>query len=169
MASPHEDLRDYNSLYHDFTEAYTSVYGLSREFYPQAKRFVEHTEPELTMIVTKISHSENDKGGPFAYQKLVLYMNNFDDFTLMANKLFADLKVLLEKSDKFMTRLLDIKMNIKSKTNDDARQRYSELIPELDELVNGLKQMPERASGLVMKMKKLETDWEKTKEKIKHP
>ena len=163
MVAPHQ--KDYNSLYHDFTEAYTNVHSLSREFYPQAKRFVEHTEPELTHFVQKISHSESDKGGPFAYQKLVLYMNHFDDFTLMANKLFADLKIMLERSDRFMNRLLDIKMS-QHNSNNETGKCYPELVSELDELVSGLKQMPERATGLVVKMKKLETDWKKTKEKI---
>src|ERR1700722_4280560 len=101
MQSPQQHHTEYNSLYHDFTEAYTSVHSLTRDFYPRAKKFVEHTEPELTKFVDKVSRSESDKGGPLAYQNLVLYMNHFDDFTLMANKLFADLKVLLERSDKF--------------------------------------------------------------------
>ena len=165
MMAPQTNTKDYNSLYHDFTEAYTNVHSLSREFYPQAKRFVEHTEPELNHFVQKISHSESEKGGPFAYQKLVTYMNHFDDFTLMANKLFADLKAMLDRSDRFMNRLLDIKMNTESKHNDTGKN-YPELVPELDELVIGLKQMPERATGLVVKMKKLEADWKKTKEKI---
>lgn len=159
--------KDYNALYHDFTEAYTSVYSLSREFYPQAKKFVEHTEPELSSFVDKISNAENEKGGPIAYQKLVLYMNHFDDFTLMANRLFADLKSVLERSDKFMNRLIELKMSMESKPNDGLSEKnYNELLPELDELVNGLKKMPERATQLALKMKKLEVDWNTTKAKI---
>ncbi len=166
MITPHPTSKNYNSLYRDFTEAYTSVHSLTREFYPMAKRFVEHTEPELNRIVQKISHEESDKGGPLAYQNLVLYMNHFDDFTLMANKLFADLKSLLERSDKFMNRMLDLKLSQPDWNIADAEKYYNELIPELGELVDGLKQMPERAAGLAVKMKKLETDWKKTKEKI---
>ena len=165
IASPQTTTKDYNALYHDFTEAYTSVHSLSGEFYPRAKKFVEHTEPELTSLVHKISHSESEKGGPFAYQKLVAYMNHFDDFTLMANKLFADLKVMLERSDRFMNHLLDLKMNQKY-NGGDLSDSNPELVSELDELVSGLKQMPERATGLVVKMKKLEAEWIKTKEKI---
>jgi hypothetical protein len=166
MISPHQSSKNYNALYHDFTEAYTSVHSLTREFYPMAKKFVEHTEPELSRIVQKISHEESDRGGPLAYQNLVIYMNHFDDFTLMANKLFADLKILLERSDKFMNRMIDLKMKQPDWNITEAEKCYKELIPELGDLVEGLKQMPERANGLVAKMKKLEIDWKKTKEKI---
>ena len=166
MTSPHLQNKDYNSLYHDFTEAYTNVHSLTRDFYPQAKKFVEHTEPELTRFVEKISHSETEKGGPQAYQKLLHYMNHFDDFTLMANKLFGDLKVLLERSDRFMNRMLDLKMSHPDFKINDAESCYKELLPELDELEAGLQQMPERATGLVVKMKTLETDWQKTKAKM---
>ena len=166
MISPQPTSKNYNSLYHDFTEAYTNVHSLTREFYPMAKRFVEHTEPELNRIVQKISNEESEQGGPMAYEKLVLYMNHFDDFTLMANKLFADLKVLLERSDKFMNRMIDLKINQPEWNVTDPEKCYQELIPELGQLVEGLKEMPDRATGLVTKMKKLETDWKKTRDKI---
>jgi hypothetical protein len=166
MITPYQETKNYNTLYHDFTEAYTNVHSLTRDFYPQAKRFVEHTEPELNRIVQKISHTESDSGGPMAYQNLVLYMNHFDDFTLMANKLFADLKKLLERSDKYMNHMLDLKMSQPNWNINDAESCYKELLPELGELVEGLREMPIRATGLLTKMKKLESEWKKTKEKI---
>jgi hypothetical protein len=124
MISPNKAPKEYNSLYHDFTEAYTSVHSLTRDFYPQAKRFVEHTEPELNRIVEKISHTESDRGGPLAYHNLVHYMNHFDDFTLMANRLFADLKTLLERSDKFMNHILELKVSQPEGNISDAEKRY---------------------------------------------
>ena len=166
MTSPQDHYKQYSNLYHDFTEAYTNVHSLTREFYPQAKRFVEHTEPELIRYVDKISHNQSYQGGPFAFEKLVHYMNHFDDFTLMANNLFTDLKTVLEKSDRFMNRLIDIKLKLPKTGSENSDKYYEELMPELTELVTGLKQMPERANGLENKMRKLETDWKKTKEKI---
>jgi len=166
MTSAGDQYKQYTSLYHDFTEAYTHAHSLTREFYPQAKKFVEHIEPELTNYIEKISHGKSEQGGSYSYQKLLHYMNRFDDFTLMANKLFIDLKMGLEKSDNFMTRVIDIKLSKSHINNNPSDQLFIALMPELNELIADLKHFPERANNLETKMKKLESDWQKTKEKI---
>jgi len=166
MISPRDQYKQYTALYHDFTEAYTNVHSLSREFYPKAKNFVEHTEPELTRFVEKISRSQGNQGGSYSYQKLMNYLNHFDDFTLTANKLFTDLKLLLGKSDNFMTRVISIKLNHTSDYEEGSLPHYMELMPELNELIADLKRIPERTANMEAKMKKLENDWIKTKEKI---
>jgi hypothetical protein len=165
MLPAREQYKQYTALYHDFTEAYTNVHSLSREFYPMAKRFVEDTEPELTGFVEKISRGQAAQSGSYSYQNLVNYMNHFDDFTLDANVLFTDLKLLLGKSDNFMTRVIDLKLSHKN-DDDNSLQYFMALMPELSDLITGLKQIPERANSLEEKMKRLENEWSKTKEKI---
>ena len=166
MITSRDQYRHYTALYHDFTEAYNNAQSLTREFYPQAKKFVEHTEPELTRFMKKISSGAGDQGSSYAYQKLIHYVNHFDDFTLSANKLFTDLKQAIEKSDHFMNRLIELKLKHKTETGETPENIYTDLLPELEELTSGLKQIPERAGILDVKMKKLENDWTKTKEKI---
>ena len=166
MTSPQDDIKEYNELYHSFTEAYINVHSLTRDFYPQAKKFVEGIDPELAVFAKKLSGEANKASEPFAYQSLVQYMNHFDDFTLMANKLFSDLKIVLQRSDDFMTRLLDLKMNLNKIEKGTPEELYIGLIPELNELLTALKQIPDRATQLEDRMKHLESDWQKTKEKI---
>jgi len=166
MTSPRDDIKEYNELYHSFTEAYINVHTLTRDFYPEAKKFVERTDPELAMFAEKLAPSIASSGEPMAYQKLVQYINHFDDFTIAANKLFGDLKLVLHRSDEFMTRLLDLKMRLSKTEKENPTQVYVELIPELNELILLLKQIPHRATKLEDKMKNLETDWQKTKQSL---
>jgi hypothetical protein len=167
MTSPRDDIKEYNELYHSFTEAYINVHSITRDFYPQAKRFVEGVDPELAVFAEKLSPNASTEAGPVAYQRLVKYMNHFDDFTLAANKLFADLKKVLHNSDDFMTRLLDLKMNSAKAEKDPLPELYAGLIPELKELITALQLIPDRAAKLEATMKHLENDWQKTKEIIR--
>jgi hypothetical protein len=164
MTSPHDDMKEYKELYHSFTEAYINVHSITRDFYPVAKKFVEHTEPELSGYVEKGSYTPQQN--QIAYQKLVQCINHFDDFTISANKLFGDLKTVLHKSDNFMTRVLDQKISADKAGSATPPQFYTALIPELNLLIACLKQIPERAANLEEKMKQLELDWKKNKEKI---
>ena len=85
---------------------------------------------------------------------------------MMANKLFGDLRLVLRKSDDFMTRLLDLKMKSNKAEKENPSELYISLIPELNELITALKQIPDKAVKLEERMKHLESDWQKTKEKI---
>ena len=163
MIPPDDELRQYNSLYHDFTRAYTDVRSLNRGFYPEALKFVEHTEPELARYVKKLHTREND----LDYQKLSIYLEHFDNFTLLVNKLLVDLKAAMDKSDRFMTRLFELRISTENKEGEDPNLLYIQLMPELSELVTGLKQIPQRAACLEMKMHKLENDWEKAKQQLR--
>jgi len=162
---PSDQDRLYQSLYNDFTVAYVNVHVVRREFYPLAKKLVERTEPELNTYLEKVSGGANQQTNFEAHEQLVRYMGQFDDFTLIANRMFSDLQMMLDKSDAYMNKMLERKTN-PNKPADDPTVFYKELMPELDQLVNGLKQISERAALLESKMQKLETEWEKTKEKI---
>jgi len=166
MTSPVDQYKRYNALYHDFTDAYTNVHSLVGDFCPMIKKFVEQTEPELTRHIENISETMGNEGKPYSYHKLVNYMTHFDDFTLTANKLFVDLRGALQQSDDFMTRLIDLKMNLKKTGDDGSYAPFIALMPELNELITALKPIPERAVALETKKKKLESDWQITKEKI---
>ena len=166
MTSPRDEIKEYNELYHCFTEAYFNAHSLTRDFYPQAKKFVESTDPELALFAEKLSLNAGTGEERSAYQRLVQFLNHFDDFTMMANKLFGDLRLVLRKSDDFMTRLLDLKMKSNKAEKENPSELYISLIPELNELITALKQIPDKAVKLEERMKHLESDWQKTKEKI---
>jgi hypothetical protein len=166
MTPPKEEIKQYSSLYHDFTEAYTNVHVLTREFYPVAKKFVESTEPEINRYVKKISEPNSTGASPRSYQMLLHYMNHFDDFTLNANKLFRELQLVLDKSDGFMIKVLDIKQKMNEQERNEVKEPLLDLMPELNELLTSLKMMPGKAEELETRMRKLQADWNKTKEKF---
>ena len=163
MTSPRDDIKEYNELYHTFTESYINVHSIARDFYPEAKRFVERVDPELAIFAVKLSPDSSIASAQPFHQKLVQYMNHFDDFTVMANKLFADLKKVLNSSDDFMTRLLDMKMNSNKAEKGPPPELYVSLIPELRKLIIALQLIPDRAIKLETRMKNLENDWQETK------
>ena len=162
---PGEQYTQFNALYQEFTVAYINVHVVRREFYLNAKKFVEQTEPELTVSVEKISKSENYQANPFAYQTLVNYLNQFDDFTLTTNKMFSDLQIVLDKSDAYMNKLVERKIDVKNPAP-EPETVYSELIPELNELTTGLKKIGDWATSLETKMNAMQNTWAKTRDAI---
>ena len=163
MIPPQDELKQYSMLYHDFTRAYTNVRLLTRDFYPEAQRFVESTEPELTKYVEKLDKCYEKR---IDYQKLVIYLKHFDEFKVLVNRVLGDLKTALDKGDRFMTRLFELKLALEKKDGEDPNLLYVQLMPELNELVKDLRQIQERAACLEMKMRKLENDWDRAKEKF---
>jgi len=163
MPFPQEPNKQYNTLYHDFTQAYTHVHVLAVEFYPMAKKFVETTEPEIMRYMRKIS---SDQANDNFYHSLLTYTNQFDDFTLAANRLFRDVRSLLTQSDGFMNKMINLKEESQHAAPNELTANYPQLVPELTGLLGELKRVPERATEVESRLKKLERDWLKTKQKI---
>ena len=84
MITPGNTQEQYKTLYHDFTDAYTHLYQMSKELYPTARKFVEKTEPEISQYMNKMAGSRIQEGDVAGYHDISHYMSRFDDFTISA-------------------------------------------------------------------------------------
>jgi uncharacterized protein Yka (UPF0111/DUF47 family) len=94
-------------------------------------------------------------------------MQQFDDFALMTNKIFADYRLT---SDKYKTQFQKVSELLEQNTSDmvnESAKSYEELTPELIELSNKLKAVKERSEEMVKKLERIETRWNKIKTRMK--
>lgn len=167
MPTPGKQLKDYDALYHDFTVAYADFHLLKQELYPTTKRFIETTEPELNRLVKRLESGTSSNATPMLFQTLMKYMSHFDDFILEANRFFGELKEMHNQCDGFMQKVLAVKANAEQTGNQHDLDALQLFTPELDNLLNQIRQMPEKADALDKKMKKLTEQWVKTKDKMR--
>jgi hypothetical protein len=149
------------STFADFKEACMHANQVTKELYQSAKKFVDTVEPEINQCVKKISVYKS--GPPYSYESVFSYMNHFDDFTLSANRLFTEAKKVLEQSENCMQRVTSVK-NGTGETAADKPEEDVLLSNEISELFKQLKTLPLRTLDLQKEMKKLESNWKKTRE-----
>jgi hypothetical protein len=162
MLPPVEKMKQYHTLYHSFTEAYSNANQVKVDFYPQAKRFVDGIAPEIDKYLNNLSMARGSATTPRSYEMVMNYMHGFDDFTISANKLFTNLGRVLNESEQFMVRIIDLKQNSSSTIIPGSFENYTNMIPELNDLLARLQQIPPHVDELHRQMTKLERDWKKT-------
>ncbi len=161
MSAPENHTQRYQTLYHAFTTEYTRVNNMVHQFYPEVKKFVQVTGPEVDMAMTKLSGTATGNTPPAAFHAVTGYMSAFDDFTLHTNKSLGELSAILKKSEAFIHRALELKQG---NDKDEQAGAYMTMVSELDELMSGLDKASLAVLQLEKQMHKLTGQWKKAKE-----
>ncbi len=157
MITPGNINQPNKTLYHDFTDAYTHLYQMSKELYPAARRFVEKTEPEISHYLDKLSISRTSaKGIDISH-----YLTSFDDFTIAANRVFCEMNAVIKQSEKLISKKLEIQKA------ENGANNYPELSAELEETLNNLRKIQLSSDELDRHLTDLKKQWDKIKESSK--
>lgn len=153
--------QQHQMLYHDFTDAYTHLYQMSKELYPAARRFVEKTEPEISQFMARAVAS----AAPASGADISRYISNFDDFTISANKVFGEINNIIKKSETLINRKLDIQ---KGETTSDPREEASliDLMAEYTAALEQLRKTQTATDELEKSFRLLTQQWIKLKAKF---
>jgi hypothetical protein len=166
MIPPGNLNQQHKTLYHDFADAYTHLYQMSKELYPAARKFVEKTEPEINQYMGKIAGLlANQSGGNTGYQDISRYMSRFDDFTIVANKVFSEVNTVINSSEKLISRKLEIQKAEGEKANETSNG-YELLIPELSDALAKLRKAQSDSDELEKHIYKLTGQWNRIKERF---
>ena len=144
--------------------------NVSRHFeqiYPLPTRFIEQTAPAVDKYLREFSNPGAHNGNYFVFQAIMGFMQPFDDFALMTNKLFSDYKNNLDEYKSYTQKLAGLPNVNHTAMTDESAQRYEALTPELLELSNRMKAVKERSDEMVKRLEKIETRWNKIKTRLK--
>jgi hypothetical protein len=137
------------------------------EIYPLPKKFIEQTAPAVDKYLREFSNPSTHNGNYFVFQAIMGFMQQFDDFALMTNKLFTDYKTNLDEYKAYNLRLSGLNKKNEDAMSNESAQKFEELTPELMELSNRMKAVKERSEEMVKRLEKIETRWNKIKTRLK--
>jgi hypothetical protein len=157
MITPGNINQPYKTLYHDFTDAYTHLYQMSKDLYPAARRFVEKNGPEISHHLSKLSISRTSPTG----MDISHYIASFDDFTIAANRVFGEMNAVIMQSEKLISRKLE------TKKGENQPGNYHEFAAELEEALAKLRKTQESSDELERNLTALKKQWDKIKIELK--
>lgn len=164
---PTNEVENLKAVQHDLQEVYQDVTTRLEEIYPLPKKFIEQTAPAVDKYLKEFSKPSTGNDNYFVFQAIMGFMQQFDDFALMTNKIFTDYKVSADNYKEHEQRIIQLlQENTEDMVNESAKS-YQELTPELIELSNRLKSVKERSEEMVKRLERIETRWNKIKSRIK--
>ena len=167
MSNLNSAYENYYLTHTNFVEAYKMVNDYVTELYRLPKRFLDETEGTMNLITSKHftpkSPSENDKSMRFVAE----FMDQLDEFTVHTIDLFNDHISHIEATEAYMKKVMALEAKGQSNGNDEIARQSVELVPTINTLMAGLKNIKERADDTLAWLEKLEVRWEDVQEKVR--
>ncbi len=149
----------YHLTHSNFIEAYRMVNEYVTELYRLPKQFLDETEGAINAVSNKHftpkSPSSNDK----SMRVVVEFMDQLDEFTMHTINLFNEHMKHIEATEVYMKKVIILDtQNAGNKAVAKAGE-YSRLIPEVNNLMDGLKDIKVRADETLSWLERLEMNW----------
>lgn len=162
--TPEEQYHQYLELHRDFSETYSSLYRYILEFYPQPQKFIAEASPEIDHYVKNFSASEQDERVMNSFESLFYFAKHFREFTITANEVFDEYKLLHDASGAYIKRVFRLKE--KDKIHNECDSEYAQLIPTLTKLITGFKQVKYKTDAAAQNLQRLQSEWGVVKKKM---
>jgi hypothetical protein len=164
--SPQEQYDQYLKLHRDFSQSYAVVYKQVMDFYPLPQKFIQEATPEIDLQIEKFWECRNNPTEEESFRSFVHFAQNFREFAGTANNIFEEYKGLRGESGDYIKTVFRLKQ--KNPTGNCAEE-YVELIPVLNRLMNGFKQVKQKTEEAAKNLYKLQNEWGSLRQKINQP
>ena len=168
MSNLNSAFEHYHLTHNNFIEAYRMVNEYVTELYRLPKHFLDETEGTMNSISNKHfspkAPSSNDK----SMRVVVDFMNQLEEFTAHTIQLFNRHMDHIEATEVYMNKVKVLDSQSAGQKIDSFFPQYTKLTPEVDQLMEGLKQIKFRADETLSWLEKLEVKWEDVQVKIRN-
>lgn len=158
---------NYHLTHSNFVEAYKMVNEYVTELYKLPKQFLDETEGTMGLISGKQfapkAPSESDK----SVRLVVDFMDQLDEFTMHTIGLFNKHMDHMDETEAYMQKAIALQDKVTPQNHGQFLKEYAVLTPQVNELMQGLKQIKERADDALAWMEKLELKWEDVQVKVR--
>ncbi|MES2619945.1 MAG: hypothetical protein V4615_03765, partial [Bacteroidota bacterium] len=147
-------------------EAYQMINEYVAELYHLPEKLVEDAGQTLESMCCEKSKPLSDLKMHRSCQVVIDFMDQLDDFTVHTIKLFGQHKKHVEATRVYIRRVSALKTKHKGSNSVKELEDYNKLMPELDNLLNGLKLIKESADNMIARLDKLDLRWQTIKVKV---
>lgn len=160
--------QNYHLTHSNFVEAYKMVNEYVTELYKLPKQFLDETEGTINLLTQKHftpkSPSANDKS-----LRIVLdFIDQLDAFTMHTIALFNEHSNHIDQAEVYMRKAVKVQAAVNHKNVGLLATEYNRLIPEVNQLLEGLKTIKIKADETLVWLEQLETEWEVLQQKVKN-
>lgn len=158
---------NYHLTHSNFVEAYKMVNEYVTELYKLPKRFLDETEGTMNLISAKQFAPKSPSASDSSVRVVVDFMNQIDEFTQHTIGLFNKHMDHIDETEAYMQKAAALEQKIDIKNPGEYANEYAALTPRVNELMQGLKQIKERADETLGWLKQLELQWEDVQVKVR--
>lgn len=155
----------YHLNHSNFVEAYKMVNEYVTELYRLPKQFLEETEGAINAVSAKHFTPKSPSSTDKSLRVVVEFMDQLEEFTMSTISLFNEHMKHIEATEVYMKKV--IVMDSQASKAPAALAEYVNLTPEVNKLMDGLKEIKVKADDTLNWLERLELNWEEIQVKIK--
>lgn len=167
MPNLNSTYEQYHLTHSNFVEAYKMVNEYVTELYKLPKRFLDETEGTMNLISNKQFAPKSPSDSDSSMRDVVDFMNQLDEFTMHTIGLFNKHMAHIDETEVYMQHAMALEAKVDGTNLGEYAKEYAVLTPRVDELMQGLKQIKERADDTLAWLQKLEVKWEDVQVKVR--
>jgi hypothetical protein len=165
MSNLNSASEQYHLTHSNFVEAYRMVNEYVTELYRLPKQFIDETEGAINAASAKHFTPKSPSSTDKSMRVVIDFMDQLDSFTMHTINLFNEHMKHIEATEVYMKKV--ILLDTQSKPAELAGE-YSSLLPEVNRLMDGLKDIKLKADDTLDWLEKLEVNWSDVQVKIKN-
>jgi hypothetical protein len=163
MQAVNTQFEQYNLSHHNFIEAYKMINEYVAELYQLPQRLVEDAGSTLESFCCEEDKPQVSLKVKRSCSVVIDFMDQLDDFTLHTIQLFNEHKKHVDETRKYIRKVSALQNKCNNKPALSEPNEYNRLTHELNDLLNGLKKIKDRADEMVNRLEMLEFRWENIK------
>ena len=136
------------------------------ELYRLPKKLVEDAGSALDTFCCEDSMPLTNIKIEKSCKVVIDFMDQLDEFTVQTIQLFNEHKKHVNATRTYIRKVYAMQTKFGRNNTSTEMQVYNELTLELDKLLNGLREIKEKADDMVSRLEKLELRWENIKVKM---
>jgi hypothetical protein len=162
MPAYRTDYEHYNLSHNNFVSAYKLINEYVTDLYMMPKHFSEEAGRVMDVINREYAIPQAPEKSNETFRAVLDFVKQLDAFTLHTINLFNEHKTHIDCSEVYMSNVE--RMRNGGQVISDLE--YSELAEEVNELLNGLRTIKEKADKTIVWLDQLDFSWESIKEKL---
>lgn len=156
----------YNASHHNFIMAYKIINEYVAELYKLPKRLVEDAGQALDNFCCEDQKPAANYKIKKSCRVIIDFMDQLDVFTVHTIGLFNEHKKHVDQTRVYIRKISALKMKYNGSHTEKEMEEYARLAPELNKLLEGLRNIKQKADDMITRLEKLELRWENIKVKM---
>ena len=155
---------NYLQLQQSFNEDYKCINKQILALYQLPKKFIEQNEKNIKEFVKQKSQQNIPHHVELSVCGLRDFAFELEDFKLQTMQLFFEHRGYIDRCTAHMMKLSELKQKSGSFDSSECTVDYLELIPELNGMSIGLKDIWLKARSMAVRLQKIKIRWERIKQ-----
>lgn len=153
----------YETSHHNFVRAYKMINEYVTGIYLLPQKLADDAGKTLDNYYIPANTPGSEEKINTSCRLVIDFMNQLDDFTVQTMQLFKEHKKHVNATREYMRRVSTAQLNHPGSPFEAGNDTTALLTPELNNLMDGLKEIKDKADKMITRLEKLEMRWENIK------